>query len=61
MKLINDSPPPGTVDRRDGSTKGEIGITTQGCLFCPDQIAASKKYVDNYDKIKWDSQKKPTP
>lgn len=53
MIPISDAPPPGAVDRRDGSTKGENGITTVGCLFCPDQIAASNKYVENYKSHKW--------
>ncbi len=53
MISIPDTPPPGTVDRRDGSTKGECGITTTGCLFCKDQIAGSSTYVQNYDQMKW--------
>lgn len=48
-----DDPPPGVVDRRDGSTKGERGITTMGCLFCPDQIAGSAKYVQRYDQVEF--------
>jgi predicted RNA-binding Zn-ribbon protein involved in translation (DUF1610 family) len=47
------------IDRRDGNTKGECGITTVGCLFCKDQIAASSKYVANYEKIQWDKEEIP--
>lgn len=53
MLPINDNPPPGVVDRRDGSTKGECGITTTKCLFCSDQIAASKTYVKKYKNMRW--------
>jgi hypothetical protein len=49
------------IDRRDGNTKGEVGITTLGCLFCPGQIAASSKYVDNYDKIRWGKDEESQP
>lgn len=53
MIPVSDAPPPGVVDRRDGNTKGECGITTIGCLFCKDQISASREYVEQYGKIKW--------
>ena len=53
MIPINDNPPPGVIDRRDGNTKGECGITTVGCLFCKDQISASRDYVENYDSMAW--------
>jgi len=55
MIPISDNPPPGVVDRRDGSTKGECGITTTSCLFCKDQIAGSKSYVEKYDEMTWAS------
>ena len=50
---ISDSPPPGIVDRRDGNTKGDCGITSTSCLFCKDQIAASSAYVNRYDEVRW--------
>ena len=53
MIPISDNPPPGTVDRRDGSTKGEVGITTVNNLFCKDQISASKEYIKRYDEMTW--------
>ena len=53
MIPISDNPPPGVVDRRDGSTKGECGITGVNNLFCKDQIANSSKYVNHYDEMSW--------
>jgi hypothetical protein len=53
MIPISDNPPPGVVDRRDGSTIGECGITTIGNLFCKDQIANSKSFVKRYGEITW--------
>ena len=32
--------------------KVKKGPTTIGCLFCPEQIAASSAYVENYSRIK---------
>jgi hypothetical protein len=55
MIPISDNPPPGVVDRRDGNTKGDCGITSISCLFCKDQIAGSKTYVANYEGIAWGS------
>ncbi|MBI9085463.1 MAG: hypothetical protein JEZ11_17840 [Desulfobacterales bacterium] len=51
MIPISDNPPPGVIDRRDGSTKGENGITTTKCLYASDQIAGSAEYVANYAKV----------
>jgi hypothetical protein len=53
MIRISDNPPPGTIDRRDGNTKGEVGLTTKGCLFCKDQISGSGTYVRRYDEVAW--------
>ena len=53
MIPVSDNPPRGVVDRRDGSTKGECGVTTTGCLFCKDQIAGSAEYVRNYGEMTW--------
>lgn len=33
--------------------KVKKGPVTLGCLFCPEQIAASASYVKNFDQIKW--------
>ena len=55
MIPISDAPPKGVVDRRDGNTKGECGITTTSCLFCKDQIAGSSEYVSRHDQMKWAS------
>ena len=41
------------IDRRDGSTKGEIGITTVNNLYCRDQISNSTRFVENFDKMAW--------
>lgn len=53
MIPISSDPPKGVVDRRDGSTKGECGITTVGCLYCKDQISGSASYIKNYDQMEW--------
>lgn len=53
MIRVSDNPPPGVIDRRDGNTKGECGITTLGCLFCKDQISGSAEYVKNYEDVKF--------
>lgn len=41
------------IDRRDGSTKGEMGITSVNNLYCKDQISNSSGFVREFDKIDW--------
>lgn len=52
-KMSNPNKPPLPIDRRDGSTKGEMGVTTVGNLFSRDHLTSNQKSRSGYDQIKW--------